>query len=92
MSFLLCISVPEITCVRNVSSAFGTPFGNLLNRGHFATSTYEFGEMSVVPHAALQELVSTHGYWAVAVIVGLESMGIPLPGETIWSSHRICCG
>jgi membrane protein DedA with SNARE-associated domain len=27
--------------------------------------------------------VSTHGYWLVALIVGLESMGIPLPGETI---------
>ena len=31
----------------------------------------------------LQQLVSTHGYWAIALIVGLESMGIPLPGETI---------
>jgi membrane protein DedA with SNARE-associated domain len=32
---------------------------------------------------ALQNLVSTHGYWVIAFIVGLESMGIPLPGETI---------
>jgi len=31
----------------------------------------------------LQQLVSAHGYWAVALIVGLESMGLPLPGETI---------
>jgi membrane protein DedA with SNARE-associated domain len=31
----------------------------------------------------LQQLVSAHGYWAIALIVGLESMGIPLPGETI---------
>ena len=31
----------------------------------------------------LQQLVANHGYWAVALIVGLESMGIPLPGETI---------
>jgi membrane protein DedA with SNARE-associated domain len=28
-------------------------------------------------------LVSTYGYWAVGVIVGLESIGIPLPGETM---------
>jgi membrane protein DedA with SNARE-associated domain len=28
-------------------------------------------------------LVSTYGYWAVATIVGLESVGVPLPGETI---------
>jgi len=32
---------------------------------------------------ALLQLVSTYGYWAIALIVGLESMGMPLPGETI---------
>jgi membrane protein DedA with SNARE-associated domain len=31
----------------------------------------------------LQQLVSMHGYWMVAFIVGLESVGLPLPGETI---------
>jgi membrane protein DedA with SNARE-associated domain len=31
----------------------------------------------------LQQLVNVHGYWVVALIVGLESMGLPLPGETI---------
>ena len=39
--------------------------------------------MSLFSHEALQNLVSTHGYWVIALIVGLESMGIPLPGETI---------
>ena len=39
--------------------------------------------MSFLPHIDLQSLIATHGYWAVALIVGLESMGIPLPGETI---------
>ena len=34
-------------------------------------------------HEHLQHLLTTHGYWAIAVVVGLESMGIPLPGETI---------
>jgi membrane protein DedA with SNARE-associated domain len=24
-----------------------------------------------------------HAYWVVALIVGLESVGLPLPGETI---------
>jgi membrane protein DedA with SNARE-associated domain len=38
-------------------------------------SSASFGE--------LQQLVSAHGYWVVALIVGLESMGLPLPGETI---------
>jgi membrane protein DedA with SNARE-associated domain len=31
----------------------------------------------------LQQLIATHGYWAIALIVGLESMGLPMPGETI---------
>ena len=31
----------------------------------------------------LQSLISTYGYLAVGVIVGLESMGLPLPGETV---------
>jgi membrane protein DedA with SNARE-associated domain len=39
--------------------------------------------VSLFSHEALQNLVSTHGYWVIALIVGLESMGIPLPGETI---------
>ena len=39
--------------------------------------------MSLFSHDALQNLVSTHGYWMIALIVGLESMGIPLPGETM---------
>jgi membrane protein DedA with SNARE-associated domain len=28
-------------------------------------------------------VIATYGYWGIAGIVGLESMGIPLPGETI---------
>lgn len=39
--------------------------------------------MSIIPHADLQPIVSQYGYWGVGIIVGLESMGIPLPGETI---------
>ena len=39
--------------------------------------------MSLLPQETLQQLISTHGYWTVALIVGLESMGIPLPGETV---------
>ena len=39
--------------------------------------------MSLISVGELQQLVSTRGYWVVAVIVGLESMGLPLPGETI---------
>lgn len=39
--------------------------------------------MSWFPHEQLQQFISTYGYWAVALIVGLESMGLPLPGETV---------
>jgi membrane protein DedA with SNARE-associated domain len=34
-------------------------------------------------HEHLQQILGAYGYWAIAFIVGLESMGIPLPGETI---------
>ena len=39
--------------------------------------------MSWLSREMLQHLIATHGYWTVALIVGLESMGIPLPGETV---------
>ena len=31
----------------------------------------------------VDHLIATYGYWAVFALVGLESLGIPLPGETI---------
>lgn len=31
----------------------------------------------------VDHLITTYGYWAVFGLVGLESLGIPLPGETI---------
>jgi membrane protein DedA with SNARE-associated domain len=33
--------------------------------------------------ANLQDLIATYGCWAIALIVTLESMGVPLPGETM---------
>ncbi len=30
-----------------------------------------------------QQLISSYGYLAIGLVVGLESMGLPLPGETI---------
>jgi membrane protein DedA with SNARE-associated domain len=32
--------------------------------------------------AAPSHLLSTYGYWAIAAIVGLEGLGIPIPGES----------
>jgi len=40
----------------------------------------------------LNQLVSHYGYAAVGVVVGLESMGIPLPGETILVLSAIYAG
>jgi membrane protein DedA with SNARE-associated domain len=37
-------------------------------------------------------LVATHGYWVVSALVALESMGIPLPGETILVAAAIYAG
>ena len=39
--------------------------------------------MSLISHSDLQPFITQYGYWGVAVVVGLESMGIPLPGETV---------
>jgi membrane protein DedA with SNARE-associated domain len=32
---------------------------------------------------SLHHFLSEYGYWALALLIGLESMGIPLPGETV---------
>ena len=37
--------------------------------------------MELVPH--LQHFVATYGYFAVFLIVAMESAGIPMPGETV---------
>ena len=40
----------------------------------------------------LGHLIVQHGYWVVAAIVALESMGVPLPGETTLISAAIYAG
>ena len=48
----------------------------------------------------LMLLLVSYGYWAVLVIVGMESLGVPLPGETTLvaaaiyagASHRLSIG
>ena len=42
--------------------------------------------------ADLPYLIATHGYWLVAGIVALESMGLPLPGETTLVTAAIYAG
>jgi membrane protein DedA with SNARE-associated domain len=43
-------------------------------------------------HHQITELLTTYGYWAIGGIIGLESMGIPLPGETILVTAAIYAG
>jgi len=40
----------------------------------------------------LNHLIAQHGYWVVAMVVGLESMGVPLPGETTLVSAAVYAG
>lgn len=37
-------------------------------------------------------LLAAYGYWAVLVIVGLESLGVPLPGETTLIAAALYAG
>ncbi len=41
---------------------------------------------------ALSNLVATYGYWAVLLLVGVESIGIPVPGETMLVTAAIYAG
>ena len=43
-------------------------------------------------HGELPDLVATYGYAAVAAIVALESMGLPLPGEVVLITASIYVG
>jgi membrane protein DedA with SNARE-associated domain len=40
----------------------------------------------------LHHLITTYGYWALALLVGLEGVGIPAPGETALISAAIYAG
>ncbi len=40
----------------------------------------------------VQDLLSTYGYWLVAGVIGLESMGLALPGETTLIAAAVIAG
>lgn len=42
--------------------------------------------------ATLAHLIATHGYWIVGLVIGLESTGIPLPGETTLITAAVYAG
>src|SRR5512146_1897625 len=43
-------------------------------------------------HSEIPQLLHHYGYWAVAGIVGAESIGLPLPGETTSIAAAIYAG
>ncbi len=45
--------------------------------GSFVSNTVLLSQIDV------PRLLSTYGYWGIAIAVGLESMGMPVPGETV---------
>jgi membrane protein DedA with SNARE-associated domain len=40
----------------------------------------------------LSEIVAQHGYWVVGAAIGVESMGIPVPGETMLVAAAVYAG
>ena len=44
------------------------------------------------PDLISPEFILTYGYWAVAGLIALESMGIPLPGETALITAAVLAG
>ena len=48
--------------------------------------------MSWLSSSELADILSTYGYWAVFVLVALESAGVPLPGETALITAAIYAG
>jgi membrane protein DedA with SNARE-associated domain len=47
---------------------------------------------SILTHGTIEHLLRDYGYWFVALIVGLESLGVPLPGETTLNLAAIYAG
>jgi membrane protein DedA with SNARE-associated domain len=45
-----------------------------------------------VARVNISDLIASYGYWAVFLLVGVESLGIPLPGETALITAGIYAG
>ena len=49
-------------------------------------------KLSLFSHDALRQLIATNGYWLITAVIGFESMGLPLPGETILIMSAVYAG
>src|SRR5450432_4654669 len=48
--------------------------------------------MHFFSHDTAHHLIATYGYWGVAFAIGIESVGIPFPGETALVAAAIYAG
>ena len=48
--------------------------------------------MTIIPQEVISNLLQTYGYWGVGGIVALESMGLPVPGETTLIAVAVLAG
>ena len=48
--------------------------------------------ISIISHGEVSSWVHAYGYWAVGGLVALESMGLPVPGETVLIGASILAG
>jgi membrane protein DedA with SNARE-associated domain len=53
-------------------------------------SGVEISGLAAAP--VVTQLISSYGYWAVAVTIAFESMGVPLPGETVLVTAAVYAG
>lgn len=49
-------------------------------------------EMSFLSQSSVADLISAYGYWAVAGVIAVESMGLPVPGEATLIAAAIIAG
>lgn len=56
----------------------------------FSIHALKIKEDSLLP--SVHHLIASYGYWGVALAIGLESMAIPLPGETVLISAALYAG
>jgi membrane protein DedA with SNARE-associated domain len=60
--------------------------------GRYKHRTGEHGGMTAIDASIIDQLLTNFGYLAVFVAVGIESLGIPVPGETMLITASIYAG
>ena len=48
--------------------------------------------MHLLDPDSLSHILQTYGYWAIGLVVMLESTGVPMPGETVLVGAAIYAG